>query len=145
MIKRQRWLARFFGFSGCLASALTLGMVGPVFGQVQNLSDTTGTNIFNSVSPGFVGSLGETLDPEILAEAQRLASALDEAYLACQESIDGAAALPRRFSVRGPSNQACVTSECAAYDLLLRESQSFVADVEADTADGDRFNTDRVW
>jgi hypothetical protein len=129
-----------------MTSALTLGIVGPVFSQnPPNQSDITGTNIFNSVAPGFVGSLGETLDPEILAEAQRLASALDEAYLACRDSIEAAAAVPRRFSVRGPSDQACVTSECVTYDLLLRETQSFVADVEADTADRDRFNTDRVW
>jgi hypothetical protein len=145
-MKKQWWLTRFLACSSLAAAALVIGTGGSVMGETGGIqSDTSGTFINGSVVPGYLGTFGDRLDAATLAEAQRLSDVLSEAYTACVESMEVAASLPRRFSVRGPSDPTCMTSQCAAYESLLRETEQFVSEVEDDIADIDRFYPDRVW
>ncbi|HHP7243886.1 MAG TPA: hypothetical protein ACFE0H_04285 [Elainellaceae cyanobacterium] len=94
-----------------------------------NLSDISGTNVFNSVAPDFFDDYGDRLDPEVLAEARRLAAQLEDAYASCVDSIERSDDSPRRFA-RGPAPSQATTAECEDYNRSLGDTQRFLARVQ---------------
>lgn len=147
----RRQFPQVLGLSSVMFTALTVGVVDPATANPPNQSDVTGTNIFNNVAPGFLGTYGEILDPIVLAEAERLSTALADAYAACVESVEVVSAQPRRFAVRSSpdigdtSTEICISPECVVYELLLEETQQFVSNVEDTIADEAQFYPDRLW
>lgn len=132
--------------SGTVAALVAGGWGVPAFSQTPpNQSDITGTNVFNSVAPDFFDEYGDRLDPETLAEAQRLSDRLDEAYSACLESVDRAESQPRRFALGSGSSGTCTSAECEQFNSLLRETQQFLAQIQGTSFDVEQFLRDRPW
>lgn len=116
-MNKWKWLGLTIG--GSLMGSVLMALPA---GAQQNLSDITGTNVYNNVVPLLDGDA--RLSEETISEARRLSQELDDKF-PCEVSAVG----PRRFA-RGPAdpNEVCVASDCQDAEGVLREAKQFLAD-----------------
>jgi hypothetical protein len=133
-----------FGYGVGLAIATSMALILPGVAQPANQSDITGTNVFNSPTD-FYEQLGDRLDPATLDEARRLSQDLDDAYAACQASVQEAANQPRRFAIGTPTNTSCVSPECQRYSQLVEQIRNFLLEIGLDAETVDQTVPQRVW
>jgi hypothetical protein len=125
MIRKQSRKVLVLMFTSLLTG---LGYATPVKAQL-NLSDLGGINIWNSVAPTF--GLDSTLSADTINTAESLSQSLDDAYAACEQSIQSISNVPRRFARgTGPADGVCITSECQRLQNLQTEAQNFLESLD---------------
>ncbi len=112
--------------------------------QAPNLSDITGTNVWNNTAPIFDN--GGKLDPGILNNARRLSQELEGASANCCNAAAPAPTTPRRFA-RGPGNpnEVCITPECEKLNGLVQETKVFLNEVNSTQAEQVSASRNRAW
>jgi len=110
----------------------------------SNLSDNTGTNVWNNTAPIFAPD--RLVDPEIISTARQFSQSLDDAYRACVASANAAANAPRRFA-RGTEapNVVCNSPECQRLNSLINESRTFLNGLDSSQLQQLRASDVRVW
>lgn len=123
MIKRK-WLGWIMG-----SSLVGSGLIAFPASAQPNLSDLTGSNVWNNTSPIFDG--GGEISSEIISNARRLRQELATGSKSC--NLAAVSAGPRRFA-RGPSlqKQICPSPECLEFSNLVTETREFIDGVKGE-------------
>jgi hypothetical protein len=110
--------------------------------QAPNLSDITGTNVWNNTAPIFQN--GGRLNPDLLNNAQRLSQQLDGASNLCCNAPPPSG--PRRFA-RGPAdpNEVCINPACEQLNSVVQETKTFLSDVNRRQAEQQSASRNRIW
>lgn len=137
-MQKRKWISWAIG-----TSLVSSGLFVVPANAEPNLSDITGTNIWNNTAPIFRGN--GKLDPEIVNEARRLSQELDDAAARCCNTA-AAPVLPRRFARQpGNGNQNCNNSNCDQLSSAVSETKDFLDDVNRVQTEQVRANRNRTW
>src|SRR6476469_1346050 len=122
-MRNTRWLSWMVGV------ALVGGglWAGSAQAQVNNQSDTSGTNVFNNTAPRFPSRPG--INPDTLATANRLSQELTEARNAYNTIEQEATRVPRRFA-RGPGGE-CANPALSRLNEAIKASQDFLSGLDS--------------
>jgi len=109
--------------------------------QVNNQSDTSGTNVFNNTAPRFPSRPG--INPDTLATANRLSQELTEARNAYNTIEQEATRAPRRFA-RGPGEE-CVNPALSRLNEAIKASQDFLSGLDSTQLEQLRSANLKIW
>ena len=136
-MRNTRWLSWMVGV------ALVGGglWAGSAQAQVNNQSDTSGTNVFNNTAPRFPSRPG--INPDTLATANRLSQELTEARNAYNTIEQEATRVPRRFA-RGPGEE-CVNPALSRLNEAIKASQDFLSGLDSTQLEQLRSANLKIW
>ncbi|HEY9807255.1 MAG TPA: hypothetical protein V6D04_11845 [Candidatus Obscuribacterales bacterium] len=136
-MRNTRWLSWMVGV------ALVGGglWAGSAQAQVNNQSDTSGTNVFNNTAPRFPSRPG--INPDTLATANRLSQELTEARNAYNTIEQEATRVPRRFA-RGPGGE-CVNPALSRLNEAIKASQDFLSGLDSTQLEQLRSANLKIW
>ncbi|MBW4488042.1 MAG: hypothetical protein KME12_09650 [Trichocoleus desertorum ATA4-8-CV12] len=117
-MRSKRWASWIVGVALVGGSCFA----GSAHAQINNQSDTSGTNVFNNTAPRFPTP---GLSPDTLATATRLSQELTNARNAYTTTEQEATRVPRRFA-RGPGGD-CVNPALSRLNEAIRASEEFLS------------------
>jgi hypothetical protein len=136
-MRNTRWLSWMVGVALVGGGLWT----GSAQAQVNNQSDTSGTNVFNNTAPRFPSRPG--VNPDTLATANRLSQELTEARNAYNTIEQEATRVPRRFA-RGPGGE-CVNPALSRLNEAIKASQDFLSGLDSTQLEQLRSANLKIW
>jgi hypothetical protein len=135
-MRSKRWASWIVGVALVGGSCFA----GSAQAQINNQSDTSGTNVFNNTAPRFPTP---GLSPDTIATANRLAQELTNARNDYNTTEQEARRVPRRFA-RGPGGD-CVNPALSRLNEAIKASQDFLSGLDSTQLEQLRSANLKIW